>query len=80
MYMYMYMQDILYCYPRSVMEEGEGCHGDEDGVNHSLLQLRGVFLTLSDVMTSITTETKSWCGNSVVTCTYMYMLVKLCNF
>ena len=69
------MQDILYCYPKEAHtpergregkgrgEEGKG--REEEGKGREdlwrlLVQLRGVFLTLSDIMASITMTTKSW--------------------
>ena len=62
---------MMYCYPKdaNVMVEkregeggggGGGRGGGSEGVRNLLVQLRGVFLTLSDVMASITMATKSW--------------------
>lgn len=58
------LQDILYCYPKDALASSdngvEGRGGRGESTRGHLLQLRGVFLTLSDVMASITTEKKSW--------------------
>ena len=53
-------QDIVYCYPRDVREGQRGSDGEREQLFHSLLQLRGVFVTLGDVMASITNDQQSW--------------------
>lgn len=56
-----FLQDILYCYPKDALASSDnGVEGRRGSTRSHLLQLRGVFLTLSDVMASITTEKKSW--------------------
>ena len=56
------VQDILYCYPTEARDwgtaSGEGVKSEE--VTALLMKLRGVFLTLSDVMSSITADAHSW--------------------
>ena len=66
------LQDILYCYPKDAQameseevgarrrKEKEVKKEGRKGVRSLLKQLRGVFLTLSDIMASITEENKSW--------------------
>ena len=64
------MQDILYCYPKEAHTPERGREEEEKGRGEEgkgreelwrlLVQLRGVFLTLSDIMASITMTTKSW--------------------
>ena len=53
-------QDIIYCYPSGARGDGGDRGGGEGSVTQLLVQLRGVFLTLSDVMASITAESRSW--------------------
>ena len=52
----------MYCYPRDVRERIRDCGGCEigEGVMGLLVQLRGVFVTLSDIMGSITFQHQSW--------------------
>jgi hypothetical protein len=54
-------KDILYCYPTEARDwgtaSGEGVKSEE--VTALLMKLRGVFLTLSDVMSSITADAHS---------------------
>ena len=52
-------QDILYRYPSGELSTGEPSAGELWYVDR-LVQLRGVFLTLSDVLGSITMATSSW--------------------
>ena len=68
-----FVQDILYCYPTEARDwstaSGEGVRSEEvrsEEVTALLMKLRGVFLTLSDVMGSITADSHSWSVNIII--------------